>query len=112
MLNRAITYKQRLSMGFGSIALLLFGSVSLLKAGSIDYYTVMGTLVKVVPASLIIGALGWVMGSLLDKRVMRPRGVSLSNLVLSNTGVLADSLDKPDDDIDNIESLSPKLEIE
>lgn len=107
-----IQYKKQLPAGLGCMALLLFGSASLIKAGSVDYYTVIGTLIKAVPASLIIAGLGWVMGSILDRKTRRGRlsSFGLGNIVLDD--MVPDDLNKPDDDIDSIESLTPKAEVD
>lgn len=67
MTKKGITERQRLAAVFASFSIVVMGTVSLLQSMSLDYYTVIGTLEKVVPASLILGGLGWVMGMVLDR---------------------------------------------
>lgn len=69
----SIQYKQKLSAVFASFAVLIMGTISLLESMSIDYYSVLSTLIKVVPASIIMGILGWVMGMILDQPRRRRR---------------------------------------
>lgn len=67
MAKKVIPQRKRLAAIFASFTILIMGTMSLLESMSLDYYTVMNTLEKVLPASFIIGALGWVMGMILDK---------------------------------------------
>lgn len=72
--KKKLGYRQRLSAIFASFAILVVGTISLLETMSLDYYSVLGTLEKVIPASLILGTLGWSMGMVLDKPRTRPKG--------------------------------------
>lgn len=65
--------RKRLAAVFASFALLICGTASLLQSMSIDYYSVLNTLNKAIPASIIIGVLGWVMGVILDQPRKRSR---------------------------------------
>lgn len=65
--------RKRLAAVFASFALLACGTASLLQSMSLDYYSVLNTLHKAVPASIIIGVLGWVMGMILDQPRRRSR---------------------------------------
>lgn len=67
MSKKPIQQRKRLAAIFASFAILIMGSVSLFQNMSIDYYSVLGTLQKIIPASIIIGGLGWVMGMILDR---------------------------------------------
>lgn len=67
MAKKALPYRTRLSALFVSFAILTMGTSSLLRSMSIDYYTVLNTLIKIIPASIVIGLLGWTMGMILDQ---------------------------------------------
>ena len=62
-----ITKRQRLAALFASFAIVIFGASGLIRAMSLDYYTVLGTLQKTIPAALVLGFLGWVMGMILER---------------------------------------------
>ena len=92
-----IVYKKRLSALFAWGALLLVGATSLLDSMSLDYYSVMGTFQKAIPACVVLGAIGWLMGTVLD---MPKRGnrIGYSNSFInqmvkenSDLGSLSDS---------------------
>lgn len=78
-----IPQRKRLAAIFVSFSILIMGGVSLMENMSIDYYTVVSTLEKIIPASLIMGALGWVMGMILDKPRKR-RVISYNNLFMND----------------------------
>ena len=67
MAKKVISQRKRLAAIFASFTILIMGSASLLESMSLDYYTVISTLQKVLPASLALGGLGWIMGMILDK---------------------------------------------
>ena len=73
----------RLAAIFASFSILVMGALSLLENMSLDYYSVLGTLKKVIPASIIIGGLGWVMGMILDRPKKRHSSTSYNNLFLN-----------------------------
>lgn len=66
-MGKNIPQRKRLAALFASFSIVIMGTLSLLESMRIDYYTVLSTLEKVIPASLILGGLGWVMGMILDK---------------------------------------------
>lgn len=70
---KKVQQRKRLAALFASFSILIMGTVSLLESMSFDYYSVLNTLQKVIPASIIIGALGWVMGMILDRPKRRGR---------------------------------------
>ena len=73
MSKEKIKNKHKLAAVFASWTILITGAVSLLGSMSLDYYTVLATLKKIIPASFIMGFIGWMMGSILDKpRRRRP----------------------------------------
>lgn len=80
--KKGISQRQRLAAIFASFAVLIMGTASLLESMSLDYYTVMATLQKILPASLALGGLGWFMGMILDKPRRRSRG-GLNNLFIN-----------------------------
>ncbi len=65
--KKRIPERKRLAAIFASFAVLLTGATSLLRSMSLDYYSVLGTLQKAIPAGIILGCLGWVMGMILDR---------------------------------------------
>lgn len=67
MTKKGISKRKRLAAIFASFAVLIMGTASLIESMSFDYYSVLGTLEKIIPASIALGALGWVMGMVLDK---------------------------------------------
>lgn len=82
MAQKVISQRKRLAAIFASFSILLIGAVSLLESMSLDYYSVLNTVQKIVPASLALGGLGWVMGMILDKPKKRRR-IGYNNLFLN-----------------------------
>ncbi len=76
------------------------GTASLLGSMSLDYYSVLNTLQKVIPASLAMALLGWIMGTILDKpRVNKGLNFNYTNLVLNKiNNIDEDSSDKEPQD--------------
>lgn len=83
MATKGISNRKRLAAVFASFSILIMGASSLYTSMSLDYYTVLGTLQKVIPASLIMGALGWVMGMILDKPKKRKKA-HYNDMLLNN----------------------------
>ena len=65
--KKRLSERKRLAAIFVSFTILLVGAISLSENMSIDYYSVMDTVQKIIPASIVMGALGWIMGMVLDK---------------------------------------------
>lgn len=74
--------KKRLAAVFASFTILIMGAASLLETMSLDYFSVLGTLEKVIPASIVMASLGWVMGLILDKPKKRHQ-ISYNNMFLN-----------------------------
>lgn len=99
---KKIPERKRLAAIFASFSILIMGTVSLLESMSFDYYSVLSTLQKVIPASIIIGGLGWVMGMILDRPKQRKKG-GYKNLflnqvipkdIVSESNIIAEDLPK------------------
>lgn len=82
MTKKAIPERKKLAAVFASFSILIVGTLSLLQSMSLDYYSVVNTLQKILPAALILGGLGWVMGMILD-RPRRRRSTGYNNLFLN-----------------------------
>ena len=67
MTKKGIPQRKRLAAIFVSFSILVIGTLSLFESMSLDYYSVLGTLEKIIPASIILGGIGWIMGTILDK---------------------------------------------
>ena len=65
-MRRRFQYKNYLCALFSSFAILLVGTISLLESEAINYFTVIYALKKVIPATFVLGALGWLMGTVID----------------------------------------------
>ncbi len=62
-----ISYQKNLSALFASSSLLAFGALSLLNHFSLDYYSILFMLSIVIPASLSMGFIGFVIGKIFDE---------------------------------------------
>lgn len=71
--KKIITQRKRLAAIFASFSILIMGTISLFESMSLDYYSVLNTLEKVIPASAALGGIGWVMGMILDKPKKKSR---------------------------------------
>jgi len=94
MAKKGIPFRIRLSSIFVSLTILLVGGASLFESMAIDYYSVLNTLMKIIPASLAMGGLGWVMGMILDqpkRRSHRGYGHSIISNIMKNTAPSEDS---------------------
>lgn len=79
--KKRLEYKKNLSAIFVCMTILVIGTSSLLESMSLDYYAVTNTLMKIIPASIIMGGLGWLMGMVLDKPKRRS-GINYSNMFI------------------------------
>ena len=61
-----ISYQKTLSALFASFSMLAFGALSLLNNFSMDYYSILFMLSIVIPASLSMGFIGFVIGKIFD----------------------------------------------
>ena len=82
MTKKKLQNKKRLAAIFASFSILIMGTISLTRTMSIDYYSVLDTLQKVVPASFTMGCLGWVMGMILDRPKKRSK-IGYNNVFLN-----------------------------
>lgn len=74
MTKKNISERKRLAAIFVSFSIVIMGTASLLQTMSLDYYSVIGTVEKILPACVILGGIGWVMGMILDKPKKRYGG--------------------------------------
>lgn len=82
--KKGIAQRTRLAAIFASFSILIMGAASLLESMSLDYYTVLNTLGKIIPASIALGGIGWVMGMILDKPKSKGRiGNGYNNLFVN-----------------------------
>lgn len=81
-MGKKISQRIRLTAVFASFSIIIMGTVSLLESMSLDYYSVLNTLGKIVPASIALGGLGWIMGMILDRPRKRSK-TGHNNLFLS-----------------------------
>lgn len=84
MTKKHISQRQKLAAVFASFSILVIGCISLCENMSLDYYSVLGTLQKVIPASIALGGLGWVMGTILDRPRRRQRVSSYNSVFLND----------------------------
>lgn len=82
MSKKIILQRKRLAAIFASFSILVMGAVSLLESMSLDYYSVLNTLQKVIPASIALGGLGWIMGMILDRPKRKITTGGYNNLFL------------------------------
>lgn len=83
MIQQNIPQRKRLAAVFASCAVLVMGTASLLQSMSLDYYSVLNTIQKIIPAGFALGALGWVIGMILDKPKRRQK-VDYNHLFLND----------------------------
>ena len=62
-----ISYQKSLSTLFASSSMLAFGALSLLNNFSLDYYSILFMLSIVIPVSLSMGFIGFVIGKIFDE---------------------------------------------
>lgn len=85
-MSKNISQRKRLAAIFASFSVLTVGTASLLESMTIDYYSVLNTIEKILPAALILGGMGWVMGMILDKPKKKTKvGMDYSNLLLNKS---------------------------
>lgn len=95
--KKRLSERKRLAAIFVSFTILLVGVVSLSENMSIDYYSVMDTVQKIIPASIVMGALGWIMGMILDK----PQGSRKINSNLFLEQMMKNNLTQSQESEDN-----------
>ncbi len=62
-----ISYQKNISALFASVSMLAFGALSLLNNFSMDYYSIMFMLSIVIPVTLSMGFIGFVIGKIFDE---------------------------------------------
>lgn len=82
MSKKIILQRKRLAAIYASFAILIVGAASLFRSMSLDYYSVLSTVEKVLPASVAFGCLGWIMGLILDRPKKR-NGIGYNTLFLN-----------------------------
>lgn len=107
MAKKDITQRKRLAALFASFTILIMGTVSLSESMSIDYYSVVYTLYKIIPAAIIIGLLGWVMGMILDKPVNKVSNKGYNDSFINNIIKQAQDADTSLEDLD-VNTLAPE----
>lgn len=115
MVRKIISNRKRLAAVFASFSIIIMGTVSLLQSMSIDYYSVLGTLTKVIPAAFALGCLGWVMGMVLDKPKKGSRfaynQLLLDDLLKSENALAPDITKVADIDVGNVDTSEEKKDI-
>lgn len=81
--QKIIPQRKRLAAVFASFSILTVGTASLMQSMSLDYYSVINTLQKLIPSTLAIGSLGWVIGMILDRPRKRQK-IDYNNLFLND----------------------------
>lgn len=84
MSKNELPQRKRLAAIFASFAIVLVGASSLMESMSLDYYSVLNTVEKVVPAAIVLGGVGWIMGMILDKPKKRRSNSAYNNLFLND----------------------------
>jgi len=70
----------------------LVGTFSLLKSGEINYYSVVNTMSKLIPAMIILGWLGYKIGSILDHPKL-DKAAEFRNLIMDELSDLDKKID-------------------
>ncbi len=84
--KKVILQRKRLAAIFASFSVLIIGTASLFESMTIDYYSVINTIEKIIPACISLGGIGWLMGMILDKPKRRTRVSSeYKNLFLNKS---------------------------
>lgn len=106
MSKKVISKRKRLAAVFASFAILIIGTVSLFESMSLDYYSVLNTMGKIIPASIALGGLGWIMGMILDSSKKKVRAGNHNNLFLNEIvkNNLADVSISNNENIEKIDS--------
>ncbi|MBQ6516645.1 hypothetical protein IJI31_05645 [bacterium] len=77
---------------FVCIAFLIFGAIHLFSCGNISYDSVVGLFIKIVPACLVMGVLGYKIGDILD----HPKGSKAADY----RNIIMDELENIDANMD------------
>lgn len=64
-------YSKSIALFFMSLSLVVLGGIVFLNAFSFDCLTIQATLIRVVPWSLLLGVLGFLIGRILDDAKVR-----------------------------------------
>ncbi len=59
-------YSKELSVLWTSVAIVVFGTIVFCTSFSIDAETVKFTIIKILPYSLVLGIMGYIVGKILD----------------------------------------------
>ncbi len=105
--NKKIQYKQNLSLLMASVSLLIFGGCALYRNGGITYTSLIASGIKIIPAIIVMYALGWLIGWILEssKIVKKAKSIGYTNSlleeILKEEGL--DNMDNEDFSIDGID---------
>lgn len=59
-------YSKSIALFFMSLSLIVLGSIVFINAFSIDCLTIKFTLIRIIPYSIVLGVLGFMIGRILD----------------------------------------------
>jgi len=113
MAIKKIQYKQNLAMLMACLSLLVFGSCALYQNGGITYTSLIASSVKVIPAVLIMYALGWIIGMIIESsKIVKKAKLGYANSLLEEI-LKEEGLDDLDDsDFEDLGSEESDLDLE
>ena len=96
-------YKNALAAIFICFTILIVGTFSIIENGGITDYAVYGAFNKIIPACIVMGILGWLIGKMLEAKPIIPKkdfGYSnslIEELMREDSGGTPEELDDIDD---------------
>lgn len=84
MAVKKVQFKQNLALLFACSSLLLFGGLALFQNGGINYNSLIASSIRVVPCVVIMYALGWIIGCIVEssKMVKKANALGYTNSLL------------------------------
>lgn len=104
-MKKDLSYRKNIGLLFASLAFLVLGGFALYENGGITYISLVGSISKVIPGTIVLYCLGWLIGSMIEssKLIKREKDLGYANALLEEImkeeGIdNLDDLDKKDDE--------------
>jgi hypothetical protein len=83
-MKKDLSYRKNIGLLFACLAFLILGGCSLYENGGITYVSLVGSISKVIPGTIVLYCLGWLIGSMIEgsKLVKREKDLGYANALL------------------------------
>ncbi len=83
-MKKDLSYRKNIGLLFASLAFFILGGCSLYENGGITYVSLIGSIPKVIPGTIVLYCLGWLIGSMIEssKLIKQEKDIGYANALL------------------------------